>query len=187
MHKFNPAHIEKLLRQDRLGAIAPEGLLRSLGLKEGDALADVGCGPGFFTMPGATIVGPGGVVYAIDTQQEMLNALRERGPAANIAPVMSTEHSIPLEGGSADMALVAFVLHEATDKALFIGEIKRIVRRGGIVAVLDWKKQEEEHGPPAEDRLTEAEVEALFREAGFSGVRTASLNQSHYSVSAIRG
>ena len=187
MHKFNPAHIGKLLREDRLGAITPLELLRSLGLKDGDTLADVGCGPGFFTIPAAALVGPNGVVYAIDTQREMLDALRERPAPANVVPVQSTEHSIPLESSIADAALVAFVLHEATDKRLFMAELKRIVRIGGIVAVLDWKKQEEAHGPPEQDRLTEAEVEALFREAGFTGVQTASLNESHYRVSAVKG
>lgn len=186
MHKFNPAHIGKLLRKDRLGAMAPEALLRSLGLKEGDKLADVGCGPGFFAIPGAAIIGPGGTVYAIDTQQEMLDSLKEQSPPANVVPVKSTEHSIPLEGGSADMALIAFALHEAADKKLFIEEVRRIVKKGGIIAVLDWKKQEEEHGPPAEDRLTEAEVEALLSGAGFSNLHSASLNESHYRVSAVK-
>ena len=167
--------------------MAPEELLRSLGLKEGDTLADVGCGPGFFAMAGAMIVGPGGTIYAIDTQQEMLDSLKKQSPPANVVPVKSAEHSIPLEGGIADMALIAFVLHEAADKALFMEEVKRIVRRGGIIAVLDWKKQKEEHGPLAEDRLTEGEVEALLGGAGFSTVHCASLNESHYRVSAIKG
>jgi len=186
MHKFNPAHIEKLLRADRLGATAPEELLRSLGLKEGGTLADIGCGPGFFTIPGAAIVGPGGVVYAIDTQQEMLEALKGQSPPANVVAVKSTEHSIPIEGGAADMALIAFVLHEAIDRKLFLDEVKRVVKKGGVIAVLDWKKQAEEHGPPAEDRLTEAEVEALLGEAGFSRIDSASLNRSHYRVSALK-
>jgi len=187
VHKFNPAHIEKLLRPDRLGGIEPGELLISLGLKDGDVLADIGCGPGFFALPAASIVGPAGGVYAIDTQSEMLDALKERQVPANVVPVKSAEHSIPLEGSIADMALVAFVLHEAEDKTLFIEEVKRVVRIGGAVVVIDWKKQAEEHGPPEQDRLTEAEVETLFKEAGFSDIASESLNGSHYRVSATRG
>lgn len=184
MHKFNPAHIGKLLRKDRLGELTPEELLRSAGLKQGETLADIGCGPGYFAVPAAAIVGPGGTVYAIDTQKEMLEALKEQNPPANVVPVLSSEHSIPLEGGCADMALIAYALHEASDKALFLEEVRRLLRKGGHIVVLDWKKQEEEHGPPASDRLTEAEVEEILAKAGFRGARSDSLNLSHYRVSA---
>lgn len=186
MHKFNPAHIGKLLRKDRLGLATPEELLRSLGLKQGDTLADVGCGPGFFAIPGATIIGPGGRVYAIDTQKEMLEALKKQGLPDNVVPVESTEQSIPVKNGCADMALIAFALHEAADRALFIKEVKRVVKRGGIIVVLDWKKQEEEHGPPVADRLTEDEVKTLLTTAGLSAVEAAPLNESHYRVSAFK-
>ncbi len=186
-HKFNPEHIERLLRPDRLGDTTPEALLRSLGLKEGNTFADVGCGPGFFTLPAAGVVGPAGVVYAIDTQQEMLESLKKRNPPANVVPIKSGDHSIPLEGSCADVALVAFALHEADDKTLFIGEVKRILVKGGTLAVLDWKKQVEEHGPPVEDRLTEAEAGALLEKAGFTSIETASLNGSHYRISAVKG
>lgn len=187
MHKFNPAHIEKLLRKDRLGKLTPEELLRSAGLKQGDTLADIGCGPGYFAVPAAAIVGPGGTVYAIDTQKEMLDALKERKPPGNVVPILSSEHSIPVEGGCADMALVAYALHEASDKALFIKEVRRVLKDGGHIVVLDWKKQEEEHGPPASDRLTEAEVEDLLAGADFRGTRSDSLNSSHYRISAVKG
>ncbi len=186
MHKFNPEHIGRLLREDRLGKVTPERLLRSLGLKEGDTLADVGCGPGFFTIPAARIVGPEGTVYAIDTQQEMLESLKERNPPPNVVPVKSGEHSMPIEGGSADMALAAYVLHEAEDKALFLSEVKRILRKGGKAVIIDWKKQSEEHGPPVEERITEGEAEGFLAGAGFSRMETASLNESHYLITALK-
>lgn len=186
MHKFNPQHIEKLLRKDRLGEQTPEGLLRSLGLMEGNVLVDVGCGPGFFTIPAAYIVGPGGRVYAVDTQHEMLEGLKERKPPANVVPVKSLEQSIPVESDVADMALVAYVLHEAEDKALFIEEVKRTMRKGALLVVIDWKKQVEEHGPPEHDRLTGQEVETLLKEAGLEGVETSSLNESHYLIRAVK-
>ncbi|MFQ5737171.1 MAG: class I SAM-dependent methyltransferase [Thermodesulfobacteriota bacterium] len=186
MHKFNPEHIGRLLRADRLGDSTPEQMLRSLGLKEGDTFADVGCGPGFFTIPAALITGPAGTVYAIDTQQEMLDSLLERKPPANVVPVRSGEHSIPVPGSSADMALAAYVLHEAQDKRLFLEEVRRIIRKGGTIAVIDWKKQVEEHGPPVEDRVTEGAASGLVKEAGFTGVKTSSLNDSHYLVTAVK-
>ena len=45
--------------------------LREMGVKEGDSVLELGCGPGFFTETLSTIVGPNGKVYAQDVQQEI--------------------------------------------------------------------------------------------------------------------
>src|SRR3989338_4846375 len=109
-HKFDPQHIDRLLNADRFKEINPRELLASTGLKAGYVFADVGCGPGFFTLPAAEIVGTKGSVHAIDTQQEMLDALKKRNPPACVHIVKSGEQSIPLKDKEADMALLAYVL-----------------------------------------------------------------------------
>lgn len=186
MHKFDPSHIDRLLRQERIDAIKPEQLLREAGVAEGGVFADVGCGPGFFTLPAAAIVGPSGRVYAIDTQAEMLDALKGRGIPANVTLVKSGESKMPVEDRAADLALAAYVLHEASDTAAFLMEILRLLRPGGRLVVIDWKKQEEEHGPPKAERITEDEAAAFITSAGFKGVDVSSLNASHYMITAVR-
>ncbi|MBI5588290.1 MAG: methyltransferase, partial [Deltaproteobacteria bacterium] len=64
-HKFNPEHIARLLSTARKKAIDPEKVLCDAGLKEGDFFADIGSGPGFFSIPASKIVGVRGVVFAI--------------------------------------------------------------------------------------------------------------------------
>src|SRR5690242_10924468 len=60
-HKSDPREKEMLLSEERQAALQPGKLLRRLGLRSGDTLADVGSGPGFFTLPAAQIVGPEGL------------------------------------------------------------------------------------------------------------------------------
>lgn len=186
-HKFDPAHVERLLSAERHRDIAPERLLREAGLKPGDAFADIGCGPGFFAIPAAHIVGEKGVVYAVDTEEKMLGRLRERRPPANVMPLKSTESSIPVKDSAVDIAFLGYMLHEAEDRPLFLKEVKRIIKAGGAVLIIDWKKKQEDEGPPVEERLTEEDVIGLLKGAGFEKAKVSSLNESHYEISARRG
>jgi ubiquinone/menaquinone biosynthesis C-methylase UbiE len=187
MHKFEPAHTARLLSAEREKALSPKRLLEEAGLKAGDTFIDVGCGPGFFTMPAAAIAGEKGKVFAVDTQQDMLDQLKARKPPKNVILLKSRESSVPVDASSADLVLIAFVLHEAERKTIFLREIKRITKAGGTVLIIDWKKKREEHGPPVEERLTAKAVEELLRGAGFRGVKASSLNASHYRISARKG
>ena len=186
MHKFDPKHIERLLRAERYTDIVPDKLLCSSGLKEGDRCADVGCGPGFFTIPASGIVGKSGRVYAIDTQEEMLTALRKRGLPRNVEPVKSGEKKIPLPAGCADFALLAYVFHETADKAGFLKEVRRIIRAGGVLLLIDWKKKKEEHGPPFGERLSKATTLGFIEKAGFAVIKKTDLNSSHYRFLAVK-
>ncbi|MBI5971060.1 MAG: class I SAM-dependent methyltransferase [Deltaproteobacteria bacterium] len=185
-HKFDPQHLERLLSADRLKDIAPKELLGSEGLKAGQVFADVGCGPGFFTLPAAELVGSGGRVYAIDAQQEMLEFLKKRNPPKCVHIVRSEEEKIPLKDGEADFALMAYVLHEVRDQIVFLNEVRRILKKDGILLVIDWKKLKEEKGPPIEERLTEGQTCGFLKKAGFLNVTTSSLNQSHYKIVAVK-
>src|ERR1051326_8428592 len=113
--KFDPANKHLLLAEDRIERFDRYELLRSLGVSEGKAVADLGCGPGFFTLPASELVGPTGKVFAVDVQQEMVDDLRARLAQQGITNVVvrrsgELEPSIPQH--SVDLALLAFVLHE---------------------------------------------------------------------------
>jgi len=185
-HKFDPQHIDKLLNAERVKEINPKELLASFGLKQGQVFADVGCGPGFFTLPAAELIGEKGKVYAIDTQQEMLEFLKKRNPPQCVHLLISGEENIPLKDAEADFALMAYVLHEVRDQTVFLIEVLRILKKNGILLVIDWKKLKEEKGPPIEERLTEEQAKGFLKKAGFTDITASSLNQSHYKISAVK-
>ena len=72
MHKFNPENIGRLIGEDRERELPPKAFLINQGLKEGTVFADIGCGPGFFSIPATKIVGSTGKVLAVDLQEERL-------------------------------------------------------------------------------------------------------------------
>ena len=187
MHKFNPGHLERLMSEEREKELSPEKILREAGLKPGQIFADIGAGPGFFTIPAARIIGPSAIAFAVDTQAEMLIDLRDRrNPPDNVILMKSEEYEIPIGDFEADFTLLAYVLHETPDKVRLLREIKRVMKPGATLLVLDWAKKAEDKGPPLEERISDKEARAFVEEAGFDVVQLSPLNTSHYRIIARR-
>jgi ubiquinone/menaquinone biosynthesis C-methylase UbiE len=187
MHKFDPENIDILIGEERKKEIDPFRYLNEKGLKGGMVFADIGCGPGFFVFPASEIVGKHGTVYAIDTQQEMLNELRKRNPSKNVVTLRSEETILPVDSTSVDIAIMVFVLHEVHHPVDFLMEVKRILKPSGRLIVIDWEKKVEEKGPPFEERLPKERTKEVFQQAGFEKIESNSLNPSHYEVTGKKG
>lgn len=187
-HKFNPARIELLLSEERRILLDPERIISLLPLESGHIVADIGCGPGFFTIPLARRL-PRGKVYAIDIQEEMLEALRARMATAGVKNVevrLSGELALPLENESVDGAFLALVLHEAQNKLAFLERVRDVLRPRGWLAIIEWHKREMEEGPPLSERLSEAQVLRLTKRAGFAPIKRLPLNEKHYFIFSIK-
>ncbi len=182
MHKFNPEHASKLESPERYKLIPPKETLVSLGLKEGMTAAEIGCGSGFFAIAASDILKDDGKIYAFDTEEKMLTLLRTRLEKPNVVPILSTENKLPLKDKLLDFVLIAFVLHEATDINIFLKEAKRVIKHDGIIAIIDWIKQSEEHGPPEQERLSQNDVVSHLKELDIVIQRADQLNPSHYAV-----
>ncbi|HAG49786.1 MAG: hypothetical protein A2X87_07330 [Deltaproteobacteria bacterium GWC2_42_51] len=185
-HKFDPANIEVLLGSDRLKELNPTQFLIENGLKKGMRFADIGCGPGFFSIPAAEIVGERGIIYAVDTQDEMLKELLKRRPPKNVKTIKSNENHIPLDSGSADFVLLAFVLHEAEDRPAFLSEVKRLLKTDGSLLLLEWEKITEDKGPPFEERIAKNDTKIVIEKAGFKIQEIANQNPSQYRIKAVK-
>jgi ubiquinone/menaquinone biosynthesis C-methylase UbiE len=181
--KYDTRQRENLLSPERHELLRPADLLRSLGLKPGDTLADIGCGPGFFAIPAAEIVGPRGRVLAADVQGEMLAMVRQRvmeQELSNVRLVKTSDVEIPLPPACADLALLAFTLDEVDQRARLLHRVGRLLKPGGHIAVVEWEKRDEADGPPIEERISQEE---LLKDAEAAGLRVTDqreLNEHHY-------
>ncbi len=130
---------------ERAGRAREEGadlLLRELRLAPGMDVADVGAGTGFHTRRIAPLVAPGGQVYAVDVQPQMLRLLREQAAAAglgNVRPVRATERSTGLPPASVDLALLVDVYHELAFPHEVMQDLVRALRPGGRVALVEYR------------------------------------------------
>lgn len=175
-HRFSPEDMHKLDSPERRADMPPEETLLNAGLRPGDTLLDLGCGSGYFALPAAGIVGPKGLVCAVDSSPLMLAELRSRTAAAGI---YNLECRLDLPETEATMVLMANVLHEAADKAAFMAGAALALKPGGRLAIIEWAKRPTPQGPPQEDRLDVTEIAALLAKAGFAAPESSRLGASH--------
>jgi SAM-dependent methyltransferase len=109
------------------------------GVSEGDAVLDVGAGTGALT---AELVGRGAAAAAVEPSGGFVAALRERFPDAEVR--QAGAEALPWPDESFDVALAQLVISFMSDAHAGIGEMQRVVRRGGTVAVCMWDREEME-------------------------------------------
>lgn len=190
-HKFNPENWERLLSAQRRTLLDPEAFVARIGIAPGETVADLGAGPGFFTWPLAERVGAGGRVYALDVAPEMVAQLHAQAFPAQVTVLQSEENRLPLPDASVESAFLAFVLHELEHPREFLADVRRIVRPGGRLIVLEWIPQEEETGPPLRERLSPGASEQMLAEASWQlesgGAANASNYYQAYTAAPVKG
>src|SRR5262249_1983693 len=181
--KFDTRNKDLLLTDERHEALKPDELLRSIGLRAGQTIADIGCGPGFFTVPAARIVGDAGHVYAADIQGEMLTAVRSRVAEhglGNVRVFKTSDTEVPMPAASCDLVLLAFMLHEIEQRSRFLLKAAKLLKPRAKLAVLEWHPREEPAGPQLADRITPEELAADAQAAGLRVDECRDLNDSQY-------
>ena len=173
-----------LERADREDEQRPAEVIRAMGLKDGDVVADLGCGTGWFARRLARVVAPRGKVYAIDIQPEMLDLLRgyvEKEGVANVEPVLGTETDTKVPPGSLDWILMVDVYHEFQQPKAMLDAIRRSLKPTGKVALVEYRLE----GTSAahirtEHRMSVAQVKAEWRPAGFRLVKKLDFLPTQY-------
>jgi ubiquinone/menaquinone biosynthesis C-methylase UbiE len=152
----------------------PALVFAALGLRQGDVFLDLGCGPGDYALAAAPLVGPGGAVYALDKWDQVLGSLMEEANLrriANICPLLGDlRRGLPLRDGSVGVCLMATVWHVLNlkkDGARIFGELRRVLKPEGRLAVISFKKEDRPWGPPVEQRQSAEQIEAVLEPFGF--------------------
>jgi ubiquinone/menaquinone biosynthesis C-methylase UbiE len=165
----------------------PEAILQETGLKPGDTLLDIGCGAGFFTLPAARIAGSQGKIYGLDSQISSLDEIRKRAEAEGLANIElkagRAEETLLCEA-CADIVFLGIVLHDFQDPARVLKNARRMIKPGGKLINLDWKKSEMDFGPPLLRRFDEAAASRLIEGAGFRIESVKDSGKYHYLITA---
>ncbi len=163
--------IKRQLAPGRRAWQKPERVIRAIGVRSGQVVADVGAGPGFFALRLARAVGPAGHIYAVDPEPALLDVLRERLARAgtrNVTPVLSRGEDPMLPQGRCDVALIVNTYHHFTDGPAFLRRIRRSLADGGCIVNIDFAKRETPVGPPVDRRIAREEFLRDARRAGLA-------------------
>ena len=132
-----------------------------LAISKNAAIVEIGCGYGSFTVPVAQKTS--GKVYAFDIDVEMLSATQHNVQTAKLKNVELLHRDVldtgtGLAAESVDLVLLFNILH-FSERRIFLAEAARILRKGGVVAVLHWRKDiATPRGPAIELRPDQAQI-----------------------------
>ncbi len=183
--RFDPHKSRVLLDAQRLAHWDPPHFLARFGLKPGQTIVDLGCGPGFWTLPLAEIAGPEGVVWALDASRELLDALAQRNPPPQVRLRLTELPVVDLPDASVDFIWAAFVFHEVTPAQRLAGEIRRLLGPQGRVAILEWRPDAlGQSGPPRRHRLLADQVTGCLKTAGFPNATSTWQDEDTYLIEA---
>lgn len=179
-----------LLSEERRKWQDPEKILDTVNAPRDGIMVDLGCGPGFFTLPAAVRMGGRGAVIGIDASPKLLSICSRRlaesaGARADLI-LLELDEMIPLMDESVDFVLLTNVLHDFQKPEMLLGEAGRILKSGGRIVNIDWKKEENEFGPPLEIRFSLEKSIDMLSSAGFSIQSTPDIGQYHYCVVAVK-
>ena len=184
LHRFNPDHHAKLDDPERLKWQNPKDLMEFIEPEIGDTIVDIGSGTGFFALTMAE-VWPAAKLVAADISPEMTKLLtgraEERG-LKNIETVTIDGKNLPFGDYSADMVLLINVLHEFDNPQQVLADIRRILKPGGRLVIVDWKKDLTPVGPPLEDRIGEGEAYSMVAELDFEPLARPEIYPHHYAL-----
>jgi ubiquinone/menaquinone biosynthesis C-methylase UbiE len=184
--RFPASEAHRLDDPARKEWLPPAEVLRALALHSGETIADVGAGTGYFSLPLAQSVGPEGSVYAVDAQAEMLSLLKQklnRAAITNVELIPAEADQTGLLASSCDLFFLANIWHEIEDQIAVLREAQRVLKKGGRIAILDWRPDvEPEHGPPLVHRVEPSRAMESLRATGFEQVAIANVGRYSWLV-----
>jgi len=171
----NPTDLAHMVRRQldpkRATWQKPDWVVRALGLRRGQVVAEIGSGPGYFTLRLARAVGPSGRVYAVDPEPSVLDVLRQRlrrFGIHNVTPVLGLGDDPLLPPGACHLALIVNAYHHFEDGPALLRRLARSLVARGRVVNIDWATRETPVGPPLERRVAAAAFLRDARRVGFT-------------------
>jgi len=171
----------------------PVRIVSSLGLANGDFVADFGSGHGYFAIPLAKSVAPNGKVFAIDIQGEKLDATRTRAKLEHLLNIECIHGDLEKNQGSklkneiANLVLITNILHQAEHKDQIIREAYRILIPQGRLALVEWGAEEGNgFGPPHILRIPKETAMDFCLNESFSFEKEFDAGSHHYGMLFIK-
>jgi ubiquinone/menaquinone biosynthesis C-methylase UbiE len=165
----------------------PDAVLMEIGLKPGATFIDIGCGEGFFTLPAARLVGERGRVYGLDVSQHAIERLRKKATNEGITNLQLRvgrgEETVLCEA-CADFVFFGIVLHDFDEPSKVLVNAMKMLKPGGKLVNLDWKKEPMEFGPPVRIRFTEEKSIKIIEAGGFKVKIVKNFGLYHYLIIA---
>lgn len=148
-------------------------ILNELNLNGNETFMDAGCGDGYIALKALKDYLPEGIVYAVDSYDESIKSLEEYKKENKIENLINIEADltkrIPIEDSLVDVVFMLNVFHGFSKDNYdeVIGELTRIIKNDGKIAIMDFKPFDMPIGPPTDIRISSKKIEEIFNTYGF--------------------
>ena len=150
----------------------PEKVVEHLLIKQGDVIADIGAGTGYFSVLFAQKVGKDGIVYAVDVDKSMVDYVAKRVNKAglkNIRGILSTPDDPLLPKASIDLIFICDTYLFFEDRVQYLSRLRDCLKKGGRLAIVSFNPKAEIPGAPPQHKMIPREKTVLEAEkAGFT-------------------
>jgi ubiquinone/menaquinone biosynthesis C-methylase UbiE len=170
LHNDPKAYIGALEDPKRDAYQKPHEVVHALGLKPGDIIADIGAGSGYFTFHLARHVGDKGKVYAVDVSPEMILHVNRRireFKMNNVVSVLADSDDPLLPDQSVNRFFICDVWHHIENPTKYLSLMKKILKPGGEVVIIDFHKKEFPVGPPMNMKIAREDVIKRLESNGY--------------------
>jgi len=161
--------------------------LKQFGIREDMIVADLGAGTGFYSIALAYMV-PNGKVYAIEIQKDFLTTIKNKIKEANLKNIECFWGNVEKIGGTkikdevVDAVVISNVLFQIENKEKFIEEVKRILKPGGKVLIIDWSDDSSLIGSNSKFIISKDKILNMFEAKGFIYDRDINAGYHHYGM-----
>jgi ubiquinone/menaquinone biosynthesis C-methylase UbiE len=170
LHDDPKAYIGALEDPKRDSYQKPHEVLTALKITPGEVIADIGAGSGYFTFRLSHFVGAKGKVYAVDVSPDMIKHINRRireTKATNVISVLADGDDPLLPDQSVNRFFICDVWHHIENQTKYLGLMKRMLKPGGEIVMIDFHKKELPFGPPMEIKIAREDLIKQFNANGF--------------------
>ena len=171
---FPPSDLGLLDAPDRDLWQRPDQIMDAMGIADASVVGDIGAGSGWFTIRLARRVGPRGIVYAEDVQNEMINAIQRRVGREgfnNVKAVLGLGNDPNLPAASLDAVLMVDAYHEVEDRVTMLRNLAKALKPQGRLGIVDFRLDGTGPGPAPEERVSPDVVVNDATKAGLKLIR----------------
>ena len=175
-HKMHELHIDP---KSYIGALEdpkrdayqkPHEVLTALNIKPGEVIADIGAGSGYFTFRLAHFVGAKGKVYAVDVSPDMIRHVNRRireTKASNVVSILADADDPLLPDQSVNRFFICDVWHHVENQTKYLSLMKKMLKPGGEIVMIDFHKKELPFGPPMQMKIAREDMTKQMAANGF--------------------
>lgn len=170
LHRDSRAYIGMLDDPKRDAYQKPHEVLTALAIEPGEVIADIGAGSGYFTFRLAHRVGDKGRVYAVDISPDMIRHLNRRIrelKAMNVTAILADADDPLLADASIDRFFFSDSWHHIENQSKYLLLIKKMLKPGGEIIMIDFHKKELPVGPPMQMKIAREDLIRQMESNGF--------------------